>query len=346
MDETCTENVSDYYKRTKTMNTIGNIFRFTGFGESHGNAVGGVIDGCHSGLHIDFNAIRHDLDRRAGRDETLTRFISGTGIISPRAKSEPDEVEFLSGILDGVTLGTPIAFIIRNSDTRSEDYEEFKDIFRPGHADSTYQAKYGIRDWRGGGRASARETAARVVAGSIAKQLLQQHGITVCAQVVQVGCETDEEKIKALLQRVQSTGDSIGGIVECRIKGLPAGIGEPVFDKLQARLAYAVMSINACKGFDYGSGFEGVGLLGSEMYYDNPSSVTLSGGALGGISDGTDFCFRCVFKPTPSISREIHGRHDICIALRTPPIVEAMSAITLIDLILEAQARHESIVSI
>lgn len=310
------------------MNTFGNIFRFTDFGESHGAAIGGVIDGCPAGLTIDFQAIQHDLDRRAGRDSQLS--------VSERAKHEADKVEFLSGIYDGITLGTPIAFIIWNTDAKPEDYEAISDIYRPGHADFTYQAKYGIRDPRGGGRASARETAARVVAGSIAKQILSKKGISINAIVTQVGNETDPENFSTLLSDIKQKGDSIGGIVTCTISGLPVGIGEPVFDKLQACLAYAVMSINACKGFEYGSGFSGVDKCGSQLN-------SYSGGTLGGISDGTDFCFRCVFKPTPSISQEqhlpdgsqltIHGRHDVCVALRAPVIVEAMTALTLVDLI-------------
>ncbi|MBR1808349.1 MAG: chorismate synthase [Paludibacteraceae bacterium] len=312
------------------MNTIGNIFRFTDFGESHGAAVGGVIDGCPSGISIDMAAVRHDLDRRAGRTCLFS--------VSERAKAEPDEVEFLSGITDGVTLGTPIAFIIRNRDARPEDYEALRDTFRRGHADMTYQLKYGIRDYRGGGRASARETAARVVAGAIAKQILLEKGISIVAKLVQIGADVLAEDITVeteyiqSLQQLQEQGDSIGGIVSCTIHGLPVGIGEPVFDKLQARLAYAAMSINACKGFEYGSGFGGVDKTGSQL---NP----FSGGALGGISDGTDFCFRCVFKPTPSIAKEVKGRHDVCIALRTPVIVEAMAAITLTDLYFEYMAR-------
>lgn len=304
------------------MNTIGTIFRFTDFGESHGVAVGGVIDGCPAGLQIDFDAIRTDLDRRAGRVESLadTTHIG----ISARARREQDEIEWLSGLLDGVTLGTPIAFIIRNTDAREQDYESLQDGFRPAHADWTYQHKYGIRDYRGGGRASARETAARVVAGCIAKQLLKKKNIMVTAQIEQVGDKTTQADIRALLEQMRNSNDSIGGIISCTIKNLPAGIGEPIFDKLPSRLAAAVMSINACKGFDYGSGFEGVSQCGSKLNQ-------YSGGALGGISDGTQLRFRTVFKPTPSIG--IGGRHDVCIALRAPVIVEAMTAITLIDLI-------------
>lgn len=302
------------------MNTFGRNFRFTDFGESHGAAIGGVIDGCPSGLHIDFEMIEHDLDRRAGRvDNPFSEFSSA------RSKAEKDEIEWLSGLLNGVTLGSPIAFIIRNTDVRSQDYDALRDVYRTGHADLTYQLKYGIRDYRGGGRASARETAARVVAGAIAKQILAKKGITIKATVVQIGSVTDPNKIATLLKEVQSARDSIGGIISCVIQGLPVGIGEPIFDKLQARLAYATMSINACKGFDYGSGFEGVNKRGSEINQT-------SGGALGGISDGTDFSFRCVIKPTPSIG--IQGRHDTSIALRTPVIVEAMTAMTLVEFLL------------
>ncbi len=306
------------------MNTIGNIFRFTDFGESHGVAVGGVIDGCPAGIRIDMSAIRHDLDRRAGRISDFP--------VSQRAKAEPDEVEFLSGLLDGITLGTPIAFVIRNRDARPEDYEALRNVFRPGHADSTYQAKYGIRDYRGGGRASARETAARVVAGAIAKQILQEKGISINAGIVQVGDALEKEQFGEVLQRVQQQGDSIGGVVECKITGMPAGIGEPVFDKLPARLAYAVMSINACRGFDFGQGFQSARMKGSV-------ANLISDGALGGISDGEALIFQCVFKPTPSIAKNVPGRHDVCIALRTPPIVEAMAAITVVDLYFEYLAR-------
>ena len=303
------------------MNTIGRLYRFTDFGESHGSAVGGVIDGCPSGVTIDFVSISNDLSRRAGRDIPFA---------SARAQAEPDEIEWLSGLSDGVTLGTPIAFIIRNKDTRAEDYEALRDSYRFAHADMTYQVKYGIRDWRGGGRASARETVARVVAGVIAKQILLARGITIHAAVTQVGEETEENKIDALLRRVSQTGDSVGGIVECVVQHLPIGVGEPIFDKLPARLAYAVMSVNACKGFDYGTGFEGVGKLGSE-------ANSISGGTLGGISDGKDLHFRAVFKPTPTIRREAGGRHDVCVALRAPVIVEAMAAMTVLDMLLEAR---------
>ena len=281
------------------MNTIGQILRFTDFGESHGVAVGGVLDGVPSQLVIDFEAIQHDLDRRAGRVGALA--------VSERAKGEKDEVEWLSGLLDGVTLGTPLAFIIRNTNARPEDYEALKDVYREGHADKVYEQKYGIRDYRGGGRASARETVARVVAGSIAKQILAKDGITIEGRLVQVGDETDPTKFAALLESVREAGESVGGVVECRIKGVPAGVGEPIFDKLQARLAYAIMSINGCRSFSY------------------------EGGIVGGISDGKDIVFQCRFKATATKMKEYGGRHDVCIAVRAVPIVESMAALTICD---------------
>ena len=300
------------------MNVFGENWTFTSFGESHGAAIGGVLDGVPAGLHIDMNLIRQELERRAGK-----------GIVgaSPRAKNEPDEVEWLSGVMDGVTLGTPIAFIIRNKDARSEDYEWLKHTYRIGHADKVYELKYGIRDWRGGGRASARETAARVVAGCMAKQQLAAKGISIHAQLIQVGAETDPAKFADTIAAYQKEGDAIGGIIECHIQGLPVGVGEPIFDKLQAHLAFAVMSINACKGFEYGTGFGGVTQPGSAIN-------AISGGIAGGISDGTEVVFRCVFKPTPSTPKAgIKGRHDACVATRAVSVVEAMTAIALIDLL-------------
>ena len=315
------------------MNSFGDSFVFTSFGESHSAAIGGVLDGVPAGLHINFDMIRQALDRRAGRGQH-----SG---VSPRALREADEVEWLSGVMDGVTLGTPIAFLIRNRDARPEDYEALKHSFRQGHADSTYAAKYGIRDWRGGGRASARETAARVVAGNIAAQMLAEQGITIQAQLVQVGAETDPELFDELIRRYQAEGDSIGGIIRCQVTGLPAGLGEPIFDKLQAHLAYAVMSINACKGFDYGSGFQGV---------SEPGSIANrhSGGLLGGITDGTTLSFRCVFKPTPTtpkaleqmVNDKIVNRSDACVAVRAVPVVEAMTALVLANFLTIAQTHH------
>ena len=298
------------------MNTFGDKWTFTSFGESHGAAIGGVLDGVPAGLSIDFAMIREELERRAGK---------GMVGASQRAQHEPDEVEWLSGVMDGVTLGTPIAFIIRNKDARPEDYEIFKHTYRVGHADRVYEQKYGIRDWRGGGRASARETAARVVAGCIAKQQLAQKGIRIQANLIQVGAETDPDKFADTIAAYQKDGDSIGGIIECRINGLPVGTGEPIFDKLQAHLAFAIMSINDCKGFEYGTGFGGVTQPGSAINH-------LSGGISGGISDGSEIIFRCVFKPTPSTPKAgIKGRHDACVATRAVPVVEAMTALALVQ---------------
>ena len=342
------------------MNTLGKNFVFTSFGESHGKAIGGVLDGVPAGVKIDVDMIREALDKRAGRvkgDEArgeehpkMPRAFSGTPLgreagVSSRALREGDEVEWLSGVMDGVTLGTPIAFIIRNADTRSEDYDWLKHNYRPGHADRTYQEKYGIRDHRGGGRASARETASRVVAGSVAQQLLKEKGIEIQAKLVQVGCETNPAHFEEYISNIRQEGDSIGGIVQCTITGLPVGIGEPIFDKLQSHLAFAMMSINGCKGFEYGSGFEGVNLKGSEMYLSENHTL-ISGGMAGGISDGTPVVFRCVFKPTASnrktfeaIRREGDeakgksiGRHDACIAVRAVAVVEAMAALVLQDI--------------
>ena len=328
------------------MNTLGKNFVFTSFGESHGKAIGGVLDGVPAGVRIGMDMIREALNKRAGRvkgDEARgERREAG---VSPRALCEGDEVEWLSGVMDGVTLGTPIAFIIRNKDTRPEDYEWLKHSYRIGHADRTYQEKYGIRDHRGGGRASARETASRVVAGSVAQQLLKEKGVEIQAKLVQVGCETNPAHFEEYISNIRQQGDSIGGIVECVITGLPIGVGEPIFDKLQSHLAFAMMSINGCKGFEYGSGFEGVNLKGSEMYLSD-SQILISGGIAGGISDGNPIVFRCVFKPTASnrktfeaIRREGDeakgksiGRHDACIAVRAVAVVEAMAALVLQDI--------------
>ena len=322
------------------MNTFGDKWSFTSFGESHGIAIGGVLDGVPAGIEIDFPTIYHELDRRAGR--------KGSPGASPRAMREPDNIEWLSGVMEVqsteyrvqstkyITLGTPIAFIIRNKDARPEDYEHLKHTYRVGHADKVYEQKYGIRDYRGGGRASARETAARVVAGSIAKQTLQQKGITIHAQLIQVGTETNPEQFAHTIAYYQQQGDSIGGIIECTITGVPAGTGEPIFNKLQAELAFAIMSINACKGFEYGTGFAGVTQPGSAINH-------ISGGIAGGIADGTTITFRCVFKPTPSTPKALSevqkddvqctkvGRHDACVAVRAVPVVEAMTALCLVQ---------------
>ena len=339
------------------MNSLGKNFVFTSFGESHGRAIGGVLDGVPAGVRIDMDLIRKALDKRAGRayPQPLPK---GKGV-SSRAQREADEVEWLSGVMDGVTLGTPIAFIIRNADARSEDYDWLKHNYRPGHADRTYQDKYGIRDHRGGGRASARETASRVVAGAVAQQLLAEKNIQIAAQLVQVGIETNPDNFAQYIADIQQQGDSIGGIVECTITGLLVGLGEPIFDKLQSHLAYAMLSINACKGFEYGSGFEGVNLKGSEMYLTENQTL-ISGGIAGGISDGTPIVFRCVFKPTASCRKTFEvlcsevqkfrgsdeknskfliqnskltlGRHDACIAVRAVAVVEAMAALVLQDI--------------
>ena len=337
------------------MNTLGKNFVFTSFGESHGRAIGGVLDGVPAGVPIDMDMIREALDRRAGRVKVKGERLEVKGTVSPRALREGDEVEWLSGVMDGVTLGTPIAFIIRNKDARPEDYEWLKHSYRIGHADRTYQEKYGIRDHRGGGRASARETASRVVAGSVAQQLLKEKGVEIQAKLVQVGEEKNPERFDEYIATIQRDGDSIGGIVECTITGLPIGVGEPIFDKLQSHLAFAMMSINGCKGFEYGSGFEGVELKGSEMYLTENQTL-ISGGIAGGISDGTPVVFRCVFKPTASNRKTfsaLHaqplellepfnpleqplglktGRHDACIAVRAVAVVEAMAALVLQDI--------------
>ena len=328
------------------MNTLGESFVFTSFGESHGKAIGGVLDGVPASVRIDMDMIREALDKRAGRVKVKGERLKVKDTVSPRALREGDEVEWLSGVMDGVTLGTPIAFIIRNKDARSEDYDWLKNSYRIGHADRTYQEKYGIRDHRGGGRASARETASRVVAGSVAQQLLKEKGVEIQAKLVQVGEEKNPERFNEYIAAIQREGDSIGGIVECVITGLPIGVGEPIFDKLQSHLAFAMMSINACKGVEYGSGFSGVTLKGSEMYFSDNQQL-ISGGIAGGISDGTPITFRCVFKPTASnrktfetIRREGDeakgkslGRHDACIAVHAVAVVEAMAAFVLQDLL-------------
>lgn len=318
------------------MNSFGQAFRFTSFGESHGKAIGGIVEGVRAGSAIDLSSIRHELLRRAGKD---TDSIG----VSPRAIHEQDEVEWLSGVMETseglIALGTPIAFLIRNRDAHSDDYEWMKHNFRPGHADLTYQLKYGIRDHRGGGRASARETAARVVAGSLARQELLNRGITIEARLTQIGSETDSSRFNAVLKEVQQAGDTIGGVVECRIHGLPAGVGEPIFDKLQARLAFAMMSINGCKGFSYGIGFDGVHQLGSQLYLNqdrtpfSAEDYNHSEGIYGGISDGADIVFHCAFKPAATLRRTYGGRHDCCIAVRAVPVVEAMTALCLLDLL-------------
>lgn len=316
------------------MNTVGQIFRLTTFGESHGVAVGGVIDGCPSGIKINRQLIESDLARRA----------TGT-TSSDSQRKEPDEVVFLSGLLDDVTLGTPIAFMVRNEDARSEDYEALRNTYRPSHADFTYEAKYGIRDWRGGGRASARTTLPVVVAGAIAKQILADLSITVNAEVDSIGGETDPERIKALQDHCRATGDSVGGIVHGFIKGMPAGLGEPMFDKFQASLAKAMFSIPAVKGFEYGDGFAMAFMKGSEAndaFVEKEGAVRLltnhSGGIQGGITNGEEVHFNVAFKPIPSVGRG--DRHDVCALPRAVVIVEAMAALVALDQYLLNKTRN------
>jgi len=347
-------------------NTIGQIFKLTTFGESHGEAIGGVIDGCPAGLEIDFNFIQKELTRRK----------TGQSFFSSK-REEKDEVEFLSGLFDGQTTGAPLAFIIKNSNAKSDDYKTIKDIYRPSHADYTYAQKYGIRDYRGSGRASARETIARVIAGALAKLVLQQSHIKIIAYVSQIGniklqktykeldlntidsnlvrCPDENTAIQMLdyLEIIKKSNDSVGGVITCIVSSCPIGLGEPVFDKLQADLAKAMLSIPSVKGFDYGDGFDATSLLGSEnndiFSTDvNEKIITKtnhSGGIQGGISNGEDIYFRVAFKPIASIMKEqqtidvnknkvlleIKGRHDVCALPRAVPIVEAMAAIVLTD---------------
>lgn len=353
------------------MNTFGEIFRLTTFGESHGPAIGGVIDGMPAGISIDLGVVQHELDRRRPGQSALT---------TPRKES--DRVEILSGLFEGKTTGTPIGFIIRNENQHSADYDNLRDVFRPSHADYTYYNKYGIRDHRGGGRASARETAARCVAGAFAKIALQTQGISVKAYTSQVGgialpgtykdydlnaiennavrCPdaATAEKMADLIKSVKAEGDTIGGIITGVITGVPVGLGEPVFGKLHAALGAAMLSINAAKGFDYGSGFEGVALRGSKQndlfVTDNEGHVHTftnnSGGIQGGISNGEDIYFRVAFKPVATLLREqatidkeghaatvkARGRHDACVLPRAVPVVESMAAMTVLDYLLLA----------
>jgi len=354
--------------------TIGNLFKLTTFGESHGKMIGGVIDGCPSGLKLDFSAIQSELDRRKpGQSEITT------------SRKESDKVNFLSGIFENTTTGAPIGFIIPNDDSKSKDYSNIKDIFRPSHADYTFEKKYGIRDYRGGGRSSARETACRVVAGAVAKQLLRHYGIDLVAYVSSVGaieikqlnynvkdliyksnsnivrCPDDEiaQSMINLISDLKKKGDSIGGQISCLVSGVPAGLGSPVFDKLHADLGKAMLSINAVKGFEYGSGFEGSKMLGSqhndvfEVNDGNISTKTnFSGGIQGGISNGQPIYFKVAFKPVATIltkqksvnksnenvELKVNGRHDPCVVPRAVPIVEAMAALVLTDHLLRNRA--------
>lgn len=352
------------------MNTFGHLFRVTTFGESHGTAIGCIIDGCPAHLPLDIAIIQRDLDRRRpGQSAIVTQ------------RKESDTVQILSGVFEGKTTGTPIGLLIPNEDQRSRDYEHIAEAFRPSHADYTWQAKYGIRDHRGGGRSSARETAARVAAGAIAKIFLNTQNIDIQAYVSQVGAiklalpypaldlsltETNEircpdaetaDRMITLIKEIKKAGDTIGGVVSCVIRGCPAGLGEPVFDKLHADLGKAMLSINAAKGFEYGSGFEGVEMAGSQhndIFYKEEEAAGTggiktrtnhSGGIQGGISNGMDIYFKVAFKPVatlmrpqPSINQrgedtvvQGRGRHDPCVVPRAVPIVEAMAALVLAD---------------
>ena len=346
-------------------NTFGKLFRFTGFGESHGAYIGGVIDGCPAGIELDFEAIQYELNRRKpGQSEITTQ------------RKEADDVKFISGIFEGKTTGMPLAFLIANADARSKDYSHIKDMFRPSHADYTWQQKYGHRDYRGGGRSSARETATRVVAGAIAKQILLKYKIEFIAFTKSVGeiiAENIPSNLKInqvesnlvrcpdmkaaqamveLVKKVKKEGDTIGGVVECRIYNVPAGLGAPVFDRLEADLAKAMLSINASKGFEIGSGFKGTAMKGSDhndIWQNTEGSISTktnySGGIQGGISNGMPIVFKVAFKPVAtllidqeSIDAEGNkviikgkGRHDPCVVPRAVPIVEAMAALVIID---------------
>lgn len=347
------------------MNTFGEIFKLTTFGESHGDAIGGIIDGVPAGIRIDIKEIQRQLDRRRpGQSPIVTQ------------RNESDRVQILSGTFDGKTTGTPIGFIIANTNQHSDDYDNIKDLYRPSHADYTSSAKYGIRDYRGGGRSSARETAARVVGGAIAQQALKSTGIEIYAYTSQVGniildndyrlynpemIETNEVRcpdpekaieMRQLIETVKKDGDTIGGTITCVIKGCPAGLGEPVFDKLNARLGYAMLGINAAKGFEIGMGFDGCARKGSEMndlFYNENGKIRTrtnnSGGVQGGLSNGEDIYFRVAFKPVATLLKDIEtvdkngnpailhakGRHDPCVLPRAVPVVEAMAAITIMD---------------
>jgi chorismate synthase len=323
------------------MNTFGTLFRLTCFGESHGEALGGVIDGCPAGVLMDEAFVQAQLDRRRPGQSALTT-----------ARNEADKVQFLSGIFDGKTTGTPIGFVIYNTNQHSSDYANVKDAFRPSHADFTYTTKYGFRDYRGGGRSSARETACRVVAGAVAQLMLKQAGldITIQAQIAEVGGST---QIEETILAAKAAGDTVGGIIACTITGVPAGWGEPVFDKLHAKLGAAMLSINAAKGFDYGMGFGGVSKRGSQVndiFTTNQqgqvvTQTNFSGGIQGGISNGMPIYFRVAFKPVAtllqpqqtvnaqgeSITLQVKGRHDACVLPRAVPIVESMAAMVLAD---------------
>jgi len=345
-------------------NSFGTLFKITTFGESHGKAIGVIIDGCPAGLEIDERFIQQELTRRKPGQSKITT-----------QRQEPDEFEILSGVFEGKATGTPITLVIKNTNAKSKDYSHIADKYRPSHADYTYQVKYGVRDYRGGGRSSARETAARVAAGAVAKQLMKHLGVNISAFVSKVGkveaphytsldlsktednivrCPHAEtaEKMIALIDKTRKDRDTVGGIVTCVIKNTPVGLGEPVFDRLHAELGKAMLSINAVKGFEYGSGFAGVEMNGSEHndeFYEEDGVVKTktnhSGGIQGGISNGEDIYFNTAFKPVATIMQDQEsineqgetvtvsgkGRHDPCVVPRAVPIVEAMAALVLAD---------------
>lgn len=362
----CVGDLSIFGKFILTNNMAGSVFgvlvRLTTFGESHGKAVGGILEGIPAGFSINVEEIQKDLDRRRpGQSAIVTQ------------RKESDRVQLLSGIFDGKTLGTPIGFLVENEDQKSKDYDEMQHAFRPSHADFTYQQKYGIRDYRGGGRSSARETVSRVVAGSIARQILETKGIRIDAFVDQVGSlkwegewttelktisesnsvrvpsEELASQMETLIREVRKEGDTIGGAVRCTISGVPAGLGEPVFDKLHAELGKAMLSINAVKGFEIGSGFDAISMRGSEhndlFTPDGKTKTNYSGGIQGGISNGMPIDFRVAFKPVATLIQEqetinesfepvslkAKGRHDPCVVPRAVPIVEAMAALVILD---------------
>ena len=360
--------------RNKMFNSFGNLIRLTTFGESHGKCIGGVLDGFPSGIMIDEAFIEREMRRRRpGQSEITTQ------------RNEKDDVEILSGVFNGRTTGAPIAYVVWNRDARPGDYESIKAVYRPSHADYTYQLKYGIRDYRGGGRSSARETSARCVAGAFAKMALRQLGIEIHAYTSQVGpvkmsrdyskvdfdltdstairCPDPEvaQQMIEYVKGIKEAGDTIGGTVSCVIKNCPIGLGEPVYNKLHAQLGNAMLSINAAKAFEYGDGFDGIELTGSEqndIFYNNHGYITTrtnhSGGIQGGISNGQDIFFRVVFKPSATISKSQHtvndrgeevdlkvnGRHDPCVLPRAVPVVEAMAALVILDFYLLDKTRQ------
>ncbi len=343
-------------------NTFGKLFTLTTFGESHGPAVGGIVDGMPAGIMIDTDFIQQELNRRRPGQSALTT-----------SRKEADHVEFLSGVFEGFSTGAPIAFMVHNENQHSQDYDNLRTLFRPSHADYTYYHKYGVRDHRGGGRTSARITISRCVGGALAKLVLNQLGITVQAYTSQVGpialpgsyqdydlslteqnavrCPdpATSKEMEALITQIKSEGDTIGGIITCVVKGCPVGLGEPEFDKLHAQLAAAMLSINAAKGFEYGMGFAGVTMRGSEQNDEfdtlHSTKTNRSGGIQGGISNGNDIYFRVAFKPVATLLRDqqtvstdgtpttfkAQGRHDPCVLPRAVPVVEAMAAMVILD---------------